>query len=243
MGRNKLKKISTIFLGLLLVCAAAILVTSREAVASALIGFSDFREIAPGVYLEPDGPAGDKEDLLELYEKAKSRISSTYGEYTAQPIIIMGHSEKMLRYGNGFGSSHFLPGKSYVVIGQKGGNIDVIAHELVHAELVHRIGYWKRMTQVPAWFEEGIAMQVDYRKPYDFENFIGKIPANREKLWWQVQFNSGGGDAVTFNYASSKEMVRVWRLGHSQGRFYELLEEISEGERFEKAFAASKGKS
>ncbi|QAU34673.1 hypothetical protein [Janthinobacterium sp. 17J80-10] len=236
-------KISAVFFGLVFTWLTITVVTSREALASVLIRFSDFREIAPGIYLEPGGPPGDKDDFLSSYKEARSRISNAYGEYSAQPIIIGGHSDKMLRYGNGFGSSHFQPWGAYVVVGPQGRNVDVIAHELVHAELFHRIGYWKRMTQIPAWFEEGVAMQVDYRKPFDFENFKGNAPTNKEKLWWQAQFNSGGGDAVTFNYAWSKEVVRSWRLGHSQSQFYELLKEISEGKSFEEAFAASGNKS
>ncbi len=207
-----------------------------------MIGFSDFKEVAPAVFIEPGLSPEDTARFLAFVEEAKARISSTYGSYSAQSVLIIGNSQKMLRYGNGYGTSHFLPWTSYVVIGQNGQNVDVVAHELAHAELVQRVGYWKRMTQIPAWFEEGIAMQVDYRKPFDIGNFSSRDRVGKENLWWQAQFNSGGRDAVMFNYAWSKELVRSWRLKHPQNRFHELAEEIREGRSFEEAFAHSAAK-
>lgn len=243
MSSKAIKKISIGFAGLVCALFVTLLMVSRQGFASVLIGFSDFDEMAPNVYVEPGMPSSDLTLFLVLYKEARERISTTYGEFSARPVIVVGHSEKMLRYGNGYGSSHFLPGKAYVVIGRNGQNVDVIAHELAHAELAHRVGYWKRLTQIPAWFEEGIAMQVDHRKPFDIENFRDVTPTNRDKLWWQAQFNSGGGDTVTFNYALSKEIVRAWRLGHQQSRPYVLMNEISRGRAFEDAFAETGSKS
>jgi hypothetical protein len=241
MTPTKIRKIS--IAGFFCALVVTIVVTSREAMASALIGFSDFKEITPDLYFEPGIPPNEVAQLLVLYKEAKARISRTYGEYSAQPIIIFANAEKIRHYGNEYGVTRSLPWRTYVVIGPEGGNVDVIAHELAHAELVQRIGYWKRMTQIPAWFEEGMAMQVDYRKDFDFENFSKKVTINRNELWWQKQFNAGEIDEVVFNYALSKEIVRVWRLNHSHSRIYELLNEIKDGKSFNEAFATIGSKS
>jgi hypothetical protein len=243
MNSKRLKKISIAIIGLVCVGMAIFLITSREAIASAMIGMSDFKKIAPDIYFEPGAPQGEEEKFLALCKAAKERISTTFGEYTAQPILIVGYSEKMRRYGNGYGTSHFFLGKSFVVIGPKGLNVDVIAHELAHAELFHRIGFWKRMTQIPVWFDEGMAMQVDNREAYDIEKFQGTTLPGKEKLWWAMQFTSGDGNALMLNYVASKDIVKKWYAGQKPSRFYELLNHIKQGMSFDEAFADSGAKS
>jgi hypothetical protein len=243
MNIKRLKKISIAVIGLACAGVAIFLLTSREAIASAMIDMSDFKKIVPDIYFEPGAPQGEEEKFLALYKAAKERISTTFGEYTAQPILIVGYSEKMRRYGNGYGTSHFFPGKSFVVIGPKGFNVDVISHELAHAELFHRIGFWKRMTQIPVWFDEGMAMQLDHREAYNIEKFQGKTLPSKEKLWWAMQFTSGGNDVLMLSYVASKDIVKNWCAGQKPSRFYELLNQIKQGVSFDEAFADSGAKS
>ncbi|GAB4031595.1 hypothetical protein GCM10028774_09660 [Spirosoma jeollabukense] len=54
-------------------------------------------------------------------------------------------------------------GTSYLVLGPDGNNPDVIAHELCHDELFARLGWWRVKRQIPQWFNEGLALMVDYR--------------------------------------------------------------------------------
>ena len=53
-------------------------------------------------------------------------------------------------------------------------SIDVTAHELVHAELAQRLGFWTRTVKLPVWFDEGIAVQLDRRA--DFDDVFGPGP-------------------------------------------------------------------
>ena len=39
----------------------------------------------------------------------------------------------------------------------------MIAHELCHDELFARLGWWRVKRQIPQWFNEGLALMVDYR--------------------------------------------------------------------------------
>jgi hypothetical protein len=66
--------------------------------------------------------------------------------------------------GEGAGCSVGTPwGTSYLILGPEGNNTDVIAHELCHDELFARLGWWRVKRQIPQWFNEGLALMVDYR--------------------------------------------------------------------------------
>lgn len=46
----------------------------------------------------------------------------------------------------------FLP--AIILFGPNGQNLDVMAHELVHAELAHRSSALLRIYKIPSWFDE-----------------------------------------------------------------------------------------
>ncbi len=53
---------------------------------------------------------------------------------------------------------------THIVVGPSGINIDVLAHELSHVEIVARVGYWQ-WRRISNRFDEGLAVQADYRYP------------------------------------------------------------------------------
>lgn len=235
--RMRKKRIIYVVSGFLSLALVGALLLGKNVIACTLIEYSDFDETAPGIYLEPGLTKAETQQFFILYEAAKERIRNTYGEYTARPTIIAIRSpDKIKQYGNAYGVAYFIPGKSFVVIGPEGHNADVIAHELMHAELNQRVGYWKRMTQIPSWFDEGVAMQVDYRQSFNIENFENAGPLNRQKLWFAGQFHSGNIQKIMENYAISKHEVNNWRMPRKKSHLYEKLEEIRGGKNFDDAF-------
>jgi len=57
----------------------------------------------------------------------------------------------------------YTPFRAIMVIGPDGINLDVLSHEMCHTELYHRLGWWRKEMRIPTWFDEGLAMQLDYR--------------------------------------------------------------------------------
>jgi len=53
---------------------------------------------------------------------------------------------------------------SYIVVSPEYLNVDILAHELTHAEVHARVftGRLWDWLSIPTWFDEGIALQNDY---------------------------------------------------------------------------------
>lgn len=174
-----------------------------------------------------------------LLRNAKIRIQSKFGTPRSQPVVYFFDREKAhwpLQL-NQFGSTSFLGYRTCVGIGPHGQNIDVVAHELMHAEIAYRAGFWGRLTQVPVWFDEGLAMQVDYRKRYDLREtvdtaFITKPGAASE-------FFVADTDALTRHYAAAKSEVSDWLSREPRKNVYAFLTQIRQGASFDSLWKQS----
>jgi len=121
------------------------------------------------------------------------------------------------------------------MIGPNGQNVDVVAHELIHVEIHHRVGWLQRWLQVPAWFDEGVAMQVDYRSRYELPAEAIPNAAGVRELNTFSEFFSGDEKKVVSNYARAKYVVASWLTRIGEKSLYQRLERMKRGESFEKA--------
>ena len=99
---------------------------------------------------------------------ARDRIRRFWGDQRGHAVLIycpqQADYERYCAGGEGAGCSLGTPwGASYLILGPDGNNVDVIAHELCHDELFARLGWWRVKRQIPQWFNEGLALLVDYR--------------------------------------------------------------------------------
>ncbi|QKZ15244.1 hypothetical protein [Spirosoma sp. KUDC1026] len=106
--------------------------------------------------------------LREHVATARQRIRAFWGGRQGKAILIYCPQQEVYEQyclgGEGAGCSLGTPwGTSYLVLGPDGNNPDVIAHELCHDELFARLGWWRVKRQIPQWFNEGLALMVDYR--------------------------------------------------------------------------------
>ena len=105
----------------------------------------------------------------QLFDQSRARVAGLFRTTESEPFVAC-LSSPALGIDISHGQTRFAPGlPSVVLIGPKGMNEDVIAHELVHAELASRLGVIKRQLKVPIWVDEGLAMQVDHRLDYNAE--------------------------------------------------------------------------
>jgi len=169
----------------------------------------------------------------KLLQKAQSRIESTFGSLRSQPTVYFFDQKKHfwpLKL-NQFGSTSFLGYKTCVAIGPQGQNVDVVAHELMHAEIAERVGFWNRATKIPVWFDEGLAMQVDFRKRYDLQ-----APINTKyvtELFSGKEFFVADSIDLTRNYAAAKSEVNAWLLRNNSKHAYESLSKLKHGASFD----------
>ena len=199
----------------------------------ALIGYSGFHNIGGNVYLSQSLPDIAKVEVSSLLENARNRIASQYGEPTADPVIVvLGNVDEQRSYGlyGPPGALLFAPWESYLLLNYETADINVVAHELVHAEVVHRVGYLKRQFSIPTWFDEGAAMQVDHRSQYSYKGSIEEdefrriISLDVPKNFWTSDENQN-----VDNYRSAK-MAVAEILNSKDNELYSILEKVKRGE-------------
>ena len=229
---KKIILFTTLFFTLSSVAVAAY---KHQTIASVMIAHSDFVEIQKNIFISANTTTQQKKNLLALIEKAKKRINNKFGGFTATPIIISSNDmDKLKPYiSNSYGATHFTLSNAYTIIGSDGQNLDVISHELVHAEIFKRIGYFKRWVNLPVWFDEGVAMQVDTRKAYN--DPPPNIRINSLKYGWQ--FFRGN---QTSHYALAKNEIKKWLETAGDTAPYELLSNMNNGVSFNNAYSKFK---
>ena len=165
----------------------------------------------------------------ELVAGARTRVEALAGQVRAAPWIIC-----QRRSAFGLNVSHgttrfapFLP--SFVVVGPSGSNIDVIAHEWMHAEIAARTSSLLRTWRMPTWFDEGLAMQLDRRSDYDERALdayrrAGLLSAKRlDRLASPAQFFVAG-DQGKAHYALARCVVERWLVVAGHAGAMKLLE-------------------
>lgn len=186
--------------------------------------------------LEP----GQARVFQRLVSDAKGRIREVFGEPRSKPLVLLfdeGSSFGPFRL-NEYGSTQFLGSRTCVLIGPKGQNVDVVSHELMHAETADRIGFVAKFTELPTWFDEGLAMQVDFRPAYDIQAGAAVDSKPVRDLRTARYFFASDSENLTRNYALAKAEVALWakRVGYSS--VYAQLDRIRQGESFESVVGA-----
>jgi hypothetical protein len=208
------------------------------------IHFQAVDEILPSIYVSKAMTAKEKRTFLNAYDSACKRVESFWGSKTAIPIMVVGsEGEIMKKFGNEqhskVGMTHFTPWGTYIVIDEEGVNVDVISHELAHAELFARIGWQKRTFEIPTWFDEGLAMLLDNRFAVEEEEWkfmnqhMDYVPDMKKLATAEAFF---GNPALTFtHYMIAKNEVQTW-LQHQDGDLLEFIDCLKENNGFVKCY-------
>lgn len=174
--------------------------------------------------------------MLDLVSRGKATVGAFYGEYRAHPTIDqIGSDLGRLRWfgGNAFASTVLRSWGASVVIGPEGQNEDVVTHELAHPELFGRIGWWQNLTQMPTWFDEGLAMYFHHRAAYDERAWAalrdsGSLVSLEDLSRSSHFFDEHAGAHYTqARHEVAQRLARVGREGALR-----LVDELSRGGRF-----------
>ena len=234
------KRVKAILLvSVLLVLVGAVLyrLAADGIVRCYLVRLSGLDRIAPGVYVDPNMPEPQRQVFLSSIAPAEERVAALFGEYTANPVIIAGHTMDVMKaYGanayNRAGRAYLTPVASFIVLGPDGlFSADVLSHELAHVEFSARIGHGNR-GKVPNWFDEGLAVQFDDRY---------------SEAEWRTRTDDGRTapdlaqmDTITHDdwmgYATAKHEVRRWLDAVGQDGFGALLLAIQSGHGFQETY-------
>jgi len=203
-----------------------------------MVGMNELHELSDGSFAESASPV-DQQRYVQITREARARIESTFGAVESKPILVFfdrpdGLGPFSL---NAHGSTQFIGSRACVLVGPQGQNVDVVAHELMHAELHHRVGSLQRFLQVPTWFDEGVAMQVDDRPKYALSPQPAQDTAYVREFTTYSSFSKGDGPAVVRNYAAAKQEVAAWLAKVGRASLYSRLQRMRQGQSFAEAFA------
>ncbi|WP_229238830.1 hypothetical protein [Dyadobacter sp. Leaf189] len=223
-----------------------------------LIAFSGFRE-SGSVYFSPEIKPASYKKLKRIVSLAEMRIDSFYtGKKSSPKIIICSNPQQYQRYCSsteGAGCSVGTPwGNSYVVLNEQGANLDVIAHEMGHIELLKRIGWWKVTSEIPQWFNEGLALMLDrrfvnnpdpagryleYMDEWMYYTGGGQQILELDQVATIKDFFNGGQKHVMLAYMSAGMEVSYWlALSGSKG-LQRFVQNLNAGQSFEEAYAGA----
>lgn len=205
---------------------------------------SSFCEITDNVYINT-GYSGDRKETIRLIGSAKERVTEFFGDLSClnETVIIICDDDRLLTKLGGDHdtmSVYFPVEKHYISVSNEYLSIDILAHELTHAELHTRLSA-SAQKKLPTWFDEGLALQNDYREQYGPEAWIeqtenGKKVLPLEDMDTPSEFYAGAAEDRRFRYLNAKHEVGVWMNIHQQKGLLELFDKLNNSEEFDIAY-------
>ncbi|MBY6185655.1 hypothetical protein KUV89_03250 [Marinobacter hydrocarbonoclasticus] len=227
--------IAILLLLLTLVLAGAF--SQRHALACEALAALDYPYLGDGVFIAPDLSHQQGQRAKAMIDAAEARIAQVYGEPKSTPrLVFTSEPDVAEQWGaNQTATMHRLPWGACIVVGPKGHSVDVIAHEWLHAEIQHRIGFLRTLTEMPTWFEEGASVTLDYRAPFLPEN----IEVSRAEVERVTTLTNGRAfyTAGVHSHYQAARMAVVPLIDPK--RFFDDLDRIGVGERFEDVFGSA----
>ena len=203
-----------------------------------------FEKISDNVYVNK-GYSGDTEEITALIDDAKERDTAFFGrlKYTDDIVFIICDDNKILKKLGGENDTitvNFPLRKSYISVSDEYLNVDTLAHELTHAELHSRLSA-RAMENIPAWFDEGVATQNDYRRKYSREAWNERTDNGKNRIALEdmdtlSDFYEGSPSDIYLKYLNAKYEISGWIDKHHQKGLLELIDRLNSGESFYSAY-------
>lgn len=218
-----------------------------------LVSASDFDKEGTDVYVSRETPIEVRNLLWHIIEKAQSRNIGFWGEWKNHPVIIYCHNEAdFKRYGSGTpGVAYLNPTQCFIVIGPHGLRTDIMSHEMCHVELFQRIGWFASEFEKPAWFDEGLALMLDYRYAkreektryfgflIDWDRGLrnGSSYVELNDLKTLEGFSQGDLRSKIFAYLTAGKEVSRWLEIVGKDGLLHFTSQLNQGASFQKAYA------
>ena len=180
-------------------------------------------------------------------EEARQRVTELFGGMESAPtLIICDNEHKIKRLGGDHDTMTLLINgvHSYTSLSSEFLTADVLAHEMTHAETHQRIYQNSTDTSsIPIWFDEGLAVQNDYREPYSNETWL-KLTDNGQNIPSLSEYGSG---ETFFSGSTEDRRARYCLAGHEVSKWLEkngrsgllsLLKRVNQGESFSELYFA-----
>jgi hypothetical protein len=201
-------------------------------------------QVVPRLYVNPEMSPAERAVLLHVRARARERVREFFGTLASDPVIIAGNNLAVIQEFGGAraqtGMTHLSPLGGYIVLEERGLNTDVLAHEMAHAELLARVGWYCRTFEVPTWFDEGLAMLVDHRFP-EAEHEWARLTASGTQAPPLAQLNTPAGffgnpAKVYLHYLTAKHEVAQWYAPRGRAGLLALIAGLRAGRPFAECY-------
>ncbi len=212
---------------------------------------------APGLYLE-SGQTGDAiEEIETMAAEARGRVAAVFGGVVSSPRLVVCRTQACF---SGFGGNRQAAlsfGRWAILLGPRGVNAPILAHEWAHAELAERLAAnGADEHAVPRWFDEGLAVLVSAEPRHSAEisaeiDRRGLPRPGPEALMTHAQWNEavmtygdaaaadGAPDSLYVTYATAGDLVRGWHHAAGRAGLRALIDAVGAGRPFVEEFCRS----
>lgn len=201
------------------------------------------------IYVD-DNFKGSLDDIKKMITNANKRVENFFGGLESTPTYIISDDsaklEKLGWSGNpAFATTKVLLGvHTFIIITPDGIDLDIISHELSHAELHSRLYSGKMFLfrpKIPTWFDEGLAIQNDYRTAYNVFEWRaitknGTAIPPMDKIASPSDFFQPDENVRQQNYILSKFEVSSWLKANGKERLHEVIDGVRMGDSFEELY-------
>jgi hypothetical protein len=197
-----------------------------------------FTPIGGGLYVETGTSPDAQRSVLAAIDAGRERVAAFFGEATATPRLFACASEACFVRTGGMTSRAKTYGSSHVLISPRGADRVIVAHELSHAELHHRLGSFEAWRKVPPWFDEGLAVLVSEDPRYSEAEWLyftnngvsaPELAALGTRIPWSY-------DNWQLAYGTARKAVGEWYSRVGKDGLMRLIERLKEGADFDAAF-------
>ena len=235
--------------------ACSFLLAGCGAVRTAWIWFpqaAGMAQVDPKLYVESSMTNEQRQEVSRQIKIGRAQVDRFYGSITATPYFVACVTSKCDERFGSYGTRAAAFGDTAVHLSANGLSAPLVAHELSHAELFHRVGGWWNARKIPRWFDEGIAVVVADEPRHSEENWQEirrrglPVPQLSELVSfkdWEVAVNRYGetaGDvpgSLHVVYTSVGHEVRMWLGSSGSTAVTTALESIRNGSTFDEAYA------
>jgi hypothetical protein len=239
-GKKRLLRIVVLIMMLVPLASFAHFLIFPQETRSLLIGFSDFKKEGC-LYFNPASPRSSIDRVEALIESATKRVVHFWGDKKASPVFIYCEQDadfKKYSINAGAPAVTYCKLGEHIVLSNDGIDLNIIAHEISHAELYARVGFYIWTFKLPDWFKHGLAMQNDYRSYYSEDTL--KVRTNNFKSLPDItkfktgaEFYSGSMDQIMLRYMIAKYVIRLW---YTPEKLQQLIGDLQAGKSFDQSY-------
>lgn len=201
------------------------------------------KELGNRVYIPSNLPELHQKELEQLLNASEKRVDSLLQKRISDPFwVFIGEQEGKSTWNlpiTSPASTLYLPGISVILVKPRGWDVNVLSHELMHAELKERLGWSSMQNKVPVWFDEGFGLLADYRyhhlQAWEASFAVKNLPPV-DSLITRESFQRYSEISPMLSYYPAFIKVREWwQKDQRVERLERLSEAIEKGQLFEQA--------